>query len=82
MAKRKKKLLTKKDEKAIGSILKAVFAIIYYPLLWICKGFVWFTLFLWELLKTLFTKLANYISSSAKPDDKPNDKQDESSATT
>lgn len=72
MAKRKK-LLTKKDEKAIGTIIKAVFAIIYYPLLWIFKGFVWFTLFLWELLKTLLTKLWKHCSTTDTPTEEPDD---------
>ncbi len=76
MAKRKK-LLTKKDEKAIGTIIKAVFAIIYYPLLWICKGIVWLLLFIWELLKTLFAKLMEKSSSTAES----NDKRNESSTT-
>ena len=80
MAKRKK-LLTKKDEKAIGTILKAVFAIIYYPLLWICKGFVWLVLFMWEILKSLIAKLMEHSSSPAESNEKTNDKPIESSTT-
>ena len=66
---RRKKTFTKKDARVVAGCLTLVFAIVYYPCIWLWKGIVW----LWDKMKPWALKLKDLIFSDYSTNNEQND---------